>query len=92
MTGGGTVVRTPVEVVREVESYDVTVSMLDRTGNPTDRFGAMPGGCGTFSAAMPTTDTDDSMRFRVPRGQYNLAAELRADDSRMDSAGAVAGA
>ncbi|MEU7526010.1 S8 family serine peptidase [Saccharothrix sp. NPDC042600] len=34
-TGGDVVLRTPVTVVKEVESYDVTLSFVDHEGKPT---------------------------------------------------------
>jgi subtilisin family serine protease len=37
-SGGGTTVRTPAAVNREVESYDLTLTFLDHDGNPTPNY------------------------------------------------------
>jgi hypothetical protein len=58
--------------------------VLDRDGEVTGQFGAMLGSYETFQTAAPVVNPDSSMRFRVPRGQYNLAAEVRAADDAVD--------
>ncbi|MEU1182330.1 S8 family peptidase [Streptomyces sp. NPDC005820] len=73
-TAGPTAVRTAFGVVREVETYDLTLKFLDRGGRPvsaplTEILG--------YSGAYWTTSLGDSeqiskgvYRVRVPRGDY----------------------
>jgi subtilisin family serine protease len=35
---GGTLIRTPIGVTKEVESYNVTLHFLDHNGSPTDQY------------------------------------------------------
>nr|BFE53985.1 S8 family serine peptidase [Saccharothrix mutabilis subsp. capreolus] len=37
-TGDGHTTRTPITITREVESYNVTVKVLDHHGSPTDKY------------------------------------------------------
>ena len=70
-TAGGTAVRTPLTVTREVESYDLTLSFLGRDGAPTAdhsfRF---------VNVADPTTVASDeeasTLTVRIPKGTYYL--------------------
>jgi subtilisin family serine protease len=81
---GGTAVRTPVAVVREVESYDVTVDALDRAGKPAANF--MPR-LGSYAGAVTidqTANPDGSIRFRAPRGRYVMDADIAGDGGTHD--------
>jgi hypothetical protein len=75
-TGTGASVRTPVAVVREVESYNVTVTALDRNGKATSDFMAL---AGSYEGHNPeySVDADGTMHIRAPRGHYVLATEVR---------------
>jgi subtilisin family serine protease len=68
---GGTdavVVGTPVAVDREVESYDVTVRALNRTGTPTDQW------VGDILVPGRPVLFEGGGTIRVPRGGYELVA------------------
>jgi subtilisin family serine protease len=83
-TGPGLVVTTPFAVDREVESYDVTLSHLDRSGAPTgDHFTTLarldqP----RFADAFGEPETT----VRVPAAEYLLASQLfeEADDGSFE--------
>lgn len=85
-TGAGTTVRTPVGVVREAESYDLTLNALDRDGKPTTNFSAQLGGYEGLVTPERTVEPDGTLRLRVPRGHYVLTAEVRGGGagSRID--------
>jgi subtilisin family serine protease len=68
-TGGGTAVRTPVGVVKEVESYDVRVNILDRTGAPTPNYGLRFVDVSQPLAYLPY-DASGSLVARLPKGHY----------------------
>ncbi|WP_162907154.1 S8 family peptidase [Allorhizocola rhizosphaerae] len=74
-TGGGTEMRVPVALVREVESYDVTVTGFDGTG-------AAPYELLAGFAHVDTGDhhvavaTDGVGRVRIPRGTYFVVATI----------------
>ncbi|MFI9343018.1 S8 family peptidase [Streptomyces sp. NPDC052773] len=73
-TGGGQTVRTAAAVQREVESYDVTLKVLDRAGNPAKNYMAsLDGlsGLGSGKWYMPY-DPDGTVTIRVPKGGYVL--------------------
>jgi hypothetical protein len=69
---GGTVVRTPVAVVREAESYDVTVTALDRDGKPVTDFTPRMGGYEGNVQIDQSVNPDGSVRLRAPKGHYVL--------------------
>ncbi|GAA3744721.1 S8 family serine peptidase [Plantactinospora mayteni] len=74
-----TVVRTPVGVVREVESYDVTVTMLDRQGRPTPdnwlRFVDL-----AAQRAWIHHDPSGTVVARLPKGRHYFEADVGAYD------------
>jgi subtilisin family serine protease len=68
-TAGGISVRTPVGIVREVESYDLTIEYLDRAGAPaTDAFAV------TLGLSTPTFKVlyaeGGRTEVRLPKGRY----------------------
>jgi hypothetical protein len=77
-TAGDTVVRTPVAVNREGESYDLTVNSLDRAGKPTDNNEVhvlrldKPGA--TLVAPVSGSST---AKLRLPKGRYLVATMIR---------------
>ncbi len=77
-TAGGARVSTPIGVNKEVESYNLTVRELDRTGAPaTDALSLLintADGTGTELA-----DPSGTVTVRVPKGSYDLAAYLFTD-------------
>jgi subtilisin family serine protease len=72
-TGNGSTTRTPVAITREVESYDLTVNVLGRDGEPTADYVATLGGLDNLEYRYPY-DEDGSLRIRVPKGRYLLDA------------------
>ena len=75
-TGAGQTVRTPVQVNREVESYDVTVQLIDRNGAPTDLYYA------GFSdvdnpKAYNAYDESGTAVVRLPKGEYYFDATVQ---------------
>jgi subtilisin family serine protease len=78
-SGGGASITTPFAIDREVESYDVTLRHLDRTGAPagdyfsvlarTDRFGV-----------IEVYDPDGTAVVRAPKGTYALLSVVIAGD------------
>lgn len=80
-SGGGQTVRTAAAVEREGESYDVTFKALGRDGaTSTDWQADLKGyaGAATGRRALPDLSTG-SATVRLPRGTYNLSANLLVD-------------
>ncbi|HYQ69522.1 S8 family serine peptidase [Actinophytocola sp.] len=75
-TAGDTVVRTPVAVDREAESYDLTVDTLDSTGAPTAGYNLLVVGLTGSALAFPY-DEDGSVTVRLPKGRYLLDDTVR---------------
>ncbi|MFF7949804.1 S8 family peptidase [Streptomyces griseorubiginosus] len=80
-TGGGQTVRTAAAVQREVESYDVTLNVLDRDGKPTAYYGADLSGISGLGKGRWFTpyDADGSVTIRVPKGGYILNSSTFVD-------------
>ncbi|MER0241064.1 S8 family serine peptidase [Streptomyces sp. HSW2009] len=83
---GKQVVRTAAAVVREVESYEVTLTHLGRDGKPsgsfeTDLFGLAGLGKGT---GFRVDETSKETTVRVPKGSYLLDSLLRASEDSFD--------
>jgi subtilisin family serine protease len=72
-TGGTTAVRTPLGVNKEVESYNVTVAMIDHDGNPAGNGSATLLGLDEFTW-IDLYDEDGTVTARVPKGRYNLSS------------------
>jgi hypothetical protein len=68
-TAGDTVTRTPVGLDREVESYTLTIDMLDATGAPTADYRAFLLNMDGSSYQYPYDD-DGSIELRLPKGTY----------------------
>jgi subtilisin family serine protease len=75
-TATDTTVRTPLAVVREVESYDLTVTPLDRDGNLTTNSTTQLGSYDPLVKYEQTVDPDGTVHYRAPRGHYVLSAEI----------------
>jgi subtilisin family serine protease len=67
--GGGQSVRTLVAVNREVESYDVTLTFIDRNGAPTDLSFASFVSVDTPKGYYPY-DESGTVVTRLPKGEY----------------------
>ncbi|WP_173156662.1 S8 family peptidase [Phytohabitans suffuscus] len=74
-TGGATVVRTPLGVHKEVESYDLTVTLLDHDGAASGASWATLLGIDEVRW-IDLFDEDGVATARVPKGRYNLSALL----------------
>jgi subtilisin family serine protease len=84
-TGGGQTVRTAAAVQREVESYDVTLNVLDRDGKPAKTYNTDLSGISGLANGkwfMPY-DEDGSVTVRAPKGGYilNSANIVDPDDA-----------
>ena len=66
---GGSVTRTPVGLVREVESYNLTLNHLDDKGQPTSHYDALLRGLDNDIWTYPY-DEDGSVTIRLPEGRY----------------------
>ncbi|MEV5931565.1 S8 family serine peptidase [Streptomyces sp. NPDC052079] len=73
-TGGGQTVRTAAAVLREVQSYDVKLKFLDRTGKPATNYVAGLAGLSGLGAGQwhQPYDADGTVTLRVPKGGYAL--------------------
>ncbi|OLF18022.1 hypothetical protein BU204_08565 [Actinophytocola xanthii] len=70
-TGPGTTTRTPLAIDREVESYNLTVNMLDQNGGPAALSQATLAGLDN-STYESFSEEDGSFQVRLPKGQYLL--------------------
>ncbi|MFY1669249.1 S8 family serine peptidase [Plantactinospora sp. WMMB334] len=76
VAGGGAGVPTPLAIEREVESYDVTVSHLGHSGEPTNGHLSMLGGLDVrHSISVPGTP-DGTATLRVPKGRYSVLTAI----------------
>ncbi|GAA2219401.1 S8 family serine peptidase [Micromonospora olivasterospora] len=73
---GTAVAVTPVAVHREVESYDITISHLDRNGSPTGDYGTTLAALDGFAFPYDVYDADGTATVRVPKGRYGLFSYL----------------
>ncbi|MDK1343270.1 S8 family peptidase [Streptomyces sp. 378] len=88
-TGGGQTVRTAAAVQREVESYDVTLKVLNRDGRPAKNYSAdLSGiaGLGKGKWVMPY-DADGTVTTRLPKGTYVLNGNVYVGDDPEEFAG-----
>jgi hypothetical protein len=70
---GGDTVRTPIAVTREAEAYNVTVTYLDRDGNPNDRHSSDLSPLTGVGGFYPVPDSvDGKTTMRLARGEYML--------------------
>ncbi|MBB4904963.1 S8 family serine peptidase [Actinophytocola algeriensis] len=70
-TAGGTTVRTPFSLDREVESYNLTLDLVDLTGAPASDYSASLLNIDTYQT-IRLFDPDGSVGARVPKGRYVL--------------------
>ncbi|MGW6278257.1 S8 family peptidase [Kribbella sp. NPDC055071] len=67
-TGGNTTVTSVVGVVKEAESYNLTLSAIGPDGKPTPIFGFLDKLDGTQSQFVGTGQ--DTVTYRLPKGEY----------------------
>jgi subtilisin family serine protease len=80
-TGGGQSVRTAAAVVREVQSYDLTLKFINRDGSPAKYYSASVAGMsglGSGSFFNPY-DASGTVKVRVPKGGYVLDTGIFVD-------------
>ncbi|MEV8437338.1 S8 family serine peptidase [Actinosynnema sp. NPDC051121] len=75
-TGADVLLRTPVAISREVESYNVRFTQLDRSGKPEGDYSALLIGVTNDRFTM-ITDSDGDVTARVPKGVYTAVSEHR---------------
>ncbi len=77
-TGIGTSLRTLLIVDREPESYDLTLTHLDRTGAPTPSYYTLLDGVTASGATWPY-DPDGTVKVRLPAGRYHLTTAITGE-------------
>ncbi|MEU9456272.1 S8 family serine peptidase [Streptomyces sp. NPDC048277] len=79
-TGDGQSVRTPVGVVREAESYTLTIRATGRDGKPAPDTDLTIGGLDSGRLYRPydagDKDQDGVVTVRLPKGRYTLDAQI----------------
>ena len=75
----GDVLRTPVSVDREVESYDVTATFLDADGQAPTRYTSTLMGVDN-DTFMFLEDADNIVNVRLPKGEYMMSATVVTGD------------
>ncbi|WP_151480830.1 S8 family peptidase [Streptomyces albicerus] len=80
-TGGGQTVRTAAAVQREVESYDVTLKLIDRDGNPAKNYNVDLSGVSGLATdkSLAPYDPSGTVKVRAPKGGYILNSAFFAD-------------
>ncbi len=80
-TGGGQSVRTAAAVVREVQSYDLTLKFINRDGTPAKYYTATVAGLSGLGAGGYFSPYDESgtVKVRVPKGGYVLDTGIFVD-------------
>ncbi|GAA5186801.1 hypothetical protein GCM10023322_33840 [Rugosimonospora acidiphila] len=88
-TAGDTVVRTPVAVTKEVESYDVTITNLDRDGAAPQGYSTMLSKRDSATVQFTWLDQapNNSVTFRVPTGHYTLSSTIFTPEDATDGSG-----
>ncbi len=74
-TNGSTEIRTPIGVTREVESYDVTLNVIDRNGQSTSDYGVRFVSIEVQEAVLPY-DESGRVVARVPKGKHFLEVTI----------------
>jgi hypothetical protein len=75
-TGPGVAVRTAVVVDLEVESYDLTLNAIDRTGGPADFASAFLINVDTGDRVFPNGSLDGRIVQRLAKGRYLLSSSV----------------
>jgi hypothetical protein len=77
--GGSRRFVTPVSVLKEPESYDLTIRHLDRSGARTDAFGDLVFGLDHDVLDFPMGH-GDTTRLRLPKGRYHVESTVQSGD------------
>ncbi|WP_329256373.1 S8 family serine peptidase [Streptomyces sp. NBC_01478] len=80
-TGGGQSVRTAAAVVREVQSYDLTLKFINRDGTPAKYYSASLAGLSGLGNGefFSPYDASGTVKIRVPKGGYVLDTGIFVD-------------
>jgi subtilisin family serine protease len=78
-TGGGVTLRTAIGVDREPESYDQTVTILDRAGTPVDTNLLSFVGLDT-PARVDATTVNGKATARLPKGRWTVMVPITDND------------
>lgn len=70
---------TPLSVSKEVESYDLTINHLDRSGASTDVYGDLVFGLDHDLLDFPMGH-GDTTRLRLPKGRYHVESTVASGD------------
>lgn len=73
--GGQTTIRTPIGVTREVESYDVSMTIIDRNGAPTSEYSTRFVNIARPEAVLPY-DPSGRVVARVPKGNHYFEIDI----------------
>ncbi|GIH17215.1 serine protease [Rugosimonospora africana] len=89
-TAGGTRVSTPVGIDKESESYNLTITTIDRTGAPADNYLTTLQGtdAATHTSYLSPYDPSGTVTLRLPKGGYDLNSAVftaTADPTRPDA-------
>ncbi|MGO1051979.1 S8 family peptidase [Crossiella sp. CA198] len=79
-TGGGMSVRTAVEIDLEVESYDVTIAALDRTGAAPSFANAFLVNVDSGEAVFPGSFNNGKLIQRLAAGRYLLSGSVTTSE------------
>ncbi|WP_163508748.1 S8 family serine peptidase [Fodinicola acaciae] len=81
-TGGNQAVRTPIAVEKEVESYNLTIVGVDRTGAPAGIVSTMLVDYAAVGGPQfgGDADGDGTFTIRQPKGTYGLSVYLAPAD------------
>ena len=71
-TAGDATVQTPVAVVRDIEAYDLTMKIIDRTGQPSANYDTMLFGLDAPSLTRQF-DPRGTLTVRLPKGRYSMS-------------------
>jgi subtilisin family serine protease len=83
-TDGTTSVRTPVAVDREVESYNLDLSVAGFDGQPTADYSVLVFGLDNPNFEFPY-EADGRVTVRLPKGRYALNAQVFLDSETSSS-------
>ncbi|GAA3783318.1 S8 family serine peptidase [Plantactinospora mayteni] len=78
-TAADRVVRTPIAVALEAESYDLTLNHIDRAGAPSTTQDTIVVRTDTFDF-HPVASTDGTATIRLPKGRYAVASTVLGAD------------
>lgn len=78
--GGSQVVRTPLVVNKEVESYNLTLKHTDRAGKSTDQYGTVLIDLVGERDFVAPRAANGKVTMRLPKGRYVLLSYIWAGD------------